>query len=596
MGEPDARVEVLGPLRLVVDGPPVEVPRAQAPGRARAARARRGPGRHRRPPRGRAVARRAAGRPAGRPCTRHVSRLRAGTRPGGRPAADPAGRLPPRPRPRRSTPARRACSPPRATAGRRCPCCSGRTALWRGPVLADLTDVTPIATAVEGCARLHREVTDALVAAAVDAGRADDVVGLAADGARRRPAARAGRAARSCARWRPPGRPPDALRVGREFRRRLADETGLDPAPRWARSNARSRAGRPVPPHRARGPTARLFGREADVGAVHRLLAERAAGHARRAGRRREDPGGLEVAGRSDGRVLLLAPVTDPAALPHALAAALGLRWCGATSSRPASRSWANGRACWSSTTASTCSTRPGTAVERAARPPARELSVLATSREPLGLAVEYRYRLPPLALPAGRAGPGRSRRSRCSWTGPRRVRPGFTADAGELALVADIVRRLDGMPLAIELAAGRLSGFSLAELAARLDRALDLLGGGGPAPTPGTGRCAPPSSGPTTLLDRDEQRLFRYLAVFVDGVDLDTAERARRRPRPGRRPGRRAGPARRRLDGRRRVFEGRGTRYRMLETLRAFGLDRLVAAGEDDDGRAPDAALGGRP
>ena len=52
-------------------------------------------------------------------------------------------------------------------------------ALWRGPVLADLTDVAPIAVAVEGCARLHREVTDALIAAAVDAGRAEDVVGLA---------------------------------------------------------------------------------------------------------------------------------------------------------------------------------------------------------------------------------------------------------------------------------------------------------------------------------------------------------------------------------------------------------------------------------
>jgi DNA-binding SARP family transcriptional activator len=52
-------------------------------------------------------------------------------------------------------------------------------ALWRGPVLADLTDVAPIAAAVEGCDRLLRDVTDALITAAVDAGRSDDVVGLA---------------------------------------------------------------------------------------------------------------------------------------------------------------------------------------------------------------------------------------------------------------------------------------------------------------------------------------------------------------------------------------------------------------------------------
>jgi predicted ATPase len=58
------------------------------------------------------------------------------------------------------------------------------------------------------------------------------------------------------------------------------------------------------------------------------------------------------------------------------------------------------------------------------------------------------------------------------------RIRPGFSPHADDVALVADVVRRLDGMPLAIELAAGRLSGFSLRELHARLDRALDLLAG----------------------------------------------------------------------------------------------------------------------
>ena len=67
-------------------------------------------------------------------------------------------------------------------------------ALWRGPVLADLTDVAPIAVAVEGCARLHREVTDALVAAAVAAGRAGRRRRPRHRRTRRGPAARARRA------------------------------------------------------------------------------------------------------------------------------------------------------------------------------------------------------------------------------------------------------------------------------------------------------------------------------------------------------------------------------------------------------------------
>jgi DNA-binding SARP family transcriptional activator len=103
-------------------------------------------------------------------------------------------------------------------------------ALWRGPVLADLTDVAPIATAVQGCERLHRSVTDALVAGAVAAGRAEGALGLAADALAadplREPAVLALMRALAAS-----GQAPEALRVGREYRHRLADETGLDPSP-----------------------------------------------------------------------------------------------------------------------------------------------------------------------------------------------------------------------------------------------------------------------------------------------------------------------------------------------------------------------------
>src|SRR3712207_6861984 len=86
-------------------------------------------------------------------------------------------------------------------------------------------------------------------------------------------------------------------------------------------------------------------------------------------------------------------------------------------------------------------------------------------------------------------------------------------------------VRELDGMPLAIELAAGRLSTFSLTELRDRLHRALGLLAGGRTSGDARHRTLRATVEWSHRLLAPDEQRLFRHLAVFVDGVDLDTAE-----------------------------------------------------------------------
>ena len=141
-------------------------------------------------------------------------------------------------------------------------------------------------------------------------------------------------------------------------------------------------------------------------------------------------------------------------------------------------------------------------------------------------------------------------------------------------------MRRLDGMPLAIELAAGRLSTFSLTDLRDRLDRSLDLLAGRPSGDTRHrTLRATVEWS--YQLLGHDEQRLFRHLSVFVDGVDLDTAEQVAGGLGLADDPG---SVLARLVDAS--MVEPTpcsptGTRYRMLETLRAFGLDRLAAAGE---------------
>ena len=104
-----------------------------------------------------------------------------------------------------------------------------------------------------------------------------------------------------------------------------------------------------------------------------------------------------------------------------------------------------------------------------------------------------------------------------------RRVRPDLAFSPDELREVAEIVRRLEGLPLAVELAAGRLSTFAPAALALRLDRALDLLGSRALHARHRTLRATVAWS--YDLLGDEEQRLFRHLSAFADGVDLVAVE-----------------------------------------------------------------------
>jgi len=492
-------------------------------------------------------------------------------------------------------------------------------ALWRGPVLADLTEVAAVATAVEGCARLHREVTDALIAGAIDTGRTDGILDLAAASLAtdplREPAVLLLMRTLAAA-----GQAPEALRTGRAYRHRLADETGLDPTPALdelerdiaggsagpARASGRVRdapapgSGRvgdgPAPaPARVGGapvpgrPTTRLIGRQAQVAALHRLLAtERLVTIV--------GPGGvgktrvaLEVARRGDAAtVLLLAPVTDPAAIPHALAAALNLNVVhgDVLSACLAVLGDQPGLLVIDNCEHLLGAVRDTVGVVLARCP---GLTVLATSRERIGLAADYAFRLAPLPLPGPEQdGPALGANAlehvpsvAVFLDRAARVRPGFPPAPSDLRLVADIVRRLDGMPLAIELAAGRLSTFSLADLHHRLDRSLDLLGGGRPSGDARHRTLRATIEWSYDLLTEDERALFRNLAVFVDGVDLATAENVASDLGLDSDPG---SLLARLVDASmiEAMFEG-GTRYRMLATLRAFGLDRLAAAGEED-------------
>ena len=152
----------------------------------------------------------------------------------------------------------------------------------------------------------------------------------------------------------------------------------------------------------------------------------------------------------------------------------------------------------------------------------AKQVVVVATSRRLLGLPAEHVHPVPPLELPDGNS------QSEAETSGAvqlfmhhaRRVKPSFTLAADNVADVTEVCRRLDGLPLAIELAAARVRLLTPKALLARLDNALDIASGSQAPSRQRTLRQAIAWS--YALLTSTEQDLFRRLGVFSGGADLD--------------------------------------------------------------------------
>jgi predicted ATPase/DNA-binding CsgD family transcriptional regulator len=211
----------------------------------------------------------------------------------------------------------------------------------------------------------------------------------------------------------------------------------------------------------------------------------------------------------------------------------------------------------------------------------ADDVKILATSREPLAVAGEARYRLAPLALPdlddlaeAARAEAVVLFADRaCS------ADAHFALDEQTGPAVARLVRRLDGMPLAIELAAARVEALGVTGLLDRIDDRFALLARGHRTAPSRQRSLAATVEWSYLLLDDTEQQVFRQLSVFPGSFTLEAAEAV---------AGAGAGPAVLRLvDCSLLVPPQRGpdgrSRYGMLETLRAYGAGLLVQAGERD-------------
>ena len=215
------------------------------------------------------------------------------------------------------------------------------------------------------------------------------------------------------------------------------------------------------------------------------------------------------------------------------------------------------------------------------------KLKVLVTSRGGLHVRAEHEFPVPPLSLPSLKRLPNLSALSQYEAVAlfiERAVatRPDFSVTNANAPAVAAICARLDGLPLAIELAAARAKHFSPQTLLARLDQGLSILSGGA-RDLPGrqqTLRGAIAWS--YELLSPEEQYLFRRLAAFVDGWDWRAAEEVCMAA------GALEGDV---LEGlaslvdksllRQEEQAGGETRFWMLQTLREFGLERLTAAGE---------------
>ncbi len=205
-------------------------------------------------------------------------------------------------------------------------------------------------------------------------------------------------------------------------------------------------------------------------------------------------------------------------------------------------------------------------------------LRVLATTRERLDVPSETVHRVVGLALPAEGAtaeDAARSEAGQLFMERARRLAPDLALDERGAAVLARICRRLDGIPLAIELAATAARALSLEDLAVRLDDRFRLLRDAGRT-TPSrhqTLRAAMDWS--YQLLDTDEGILFQRLAVFAGGFDLVAVEAVHGPDAPH--------VLLRLFDKSLVVVErrGRGQRYRMLETVREYAEEKLVDSGE---------------
>ncbi|MGW5251794.1 BTAD domain-containing putative transcriptional regulator [Streptomyces sp. NPDC004012] len=464
-------------------------------------------------------------------------------------------------------------------------------ALWRGPALADLPGIPG------GRVRLE----ELRLSAEQDRAEADLALGagprlvpelrelLAAHPLSERLYALLMRALHAS------GRSAEALTVYEEARRTLAEELGADPSPELSGLHQELLRGEgSAPGARLPAQLTRFVGRAPELARIHALLAssdtrlvtltgpggagktrlatEAARAYAEGRGGAPAPSGARKHANAPEVRFVELAPLTDGSRIPYAVLAALGAReGFRGPAADPAERLLAvledrelllvldncehlvQDAARWAALVLASC---PG-------------VRILATGREALGITGEVLCPVPP--LPPEHA-------LRLFLDRARAVRPGFDGHTR----VADVCAALDGLPLAIELAAARLRTLTPEELADRLGDRFRLLSRGDRTKAPRHRTLRAVVEWSWELLDDEERELARRLSVFPAGATLPAVEEVCGVPYP---EDLLASLAEKSL------LEVADGRYRMLETIRAFAAEHLVAAGERDGLRDAHAA-----
>jgi predicted ATPase/class 3 adenylate cyclase len=285
--------------------------------------------------------------------------------------------------------------------------------------------------------------------------------------------------------------------------------------------------------------------------------------------------------------VVELAPVTDPTQIPQAVAAALGVREYPGLTLRDSLMEYLGSRELLLLLDNCEHLIAGVAAFVEAVIASAPRVRILCTSREPLAIAGEHVWRIPSLTLPPlGRRADlptlSQNEAVRLFVDRAKAVSPAFALTDATAPTVAHICVRLDGIPLAIELAAARARVLSVQQIAARLDDRFRLLAGGSRTVLPRQQTLQAAMDWSYDLLTQPERALLRRLSVFAGGWTLEAAE---------------AICADDGLTGEMildlltrlvdkslvEVESGPAPRYRMLETIRQYAGDKLREADELD-------------
>ncbi len=212
-------------------------------------------------------------------------------------------------------------------------------------------------------------------------------------------------------------------------------------------------------------------------------------------------------------------------------------------------------------------------------------LKIIASSREALGIAGETVYRVPPLSLPdptqVTHEALAQSESVQLFIVRAAAANPQFTFSDQNAASVAQICRRLDGIPLALELAAARVTVFSAEQIASHLDDRFKLLTGGSRTALPRHQTLRALIDWSYDLLPDDERSLLRKLSVFAGGWTYEAAEAVCSELDVLNLLGQLVNKSLVAMDD-----EGSEPRYRLLETVRQYTRDKLLEMGESEQAR----------